>query len=50
MRYEELSAATVRLTRSLKAVEEPRTMRDSRTEMNIVNRMDLIGSDVRGST
>ena len=50
MRYDELSAATVRPTRSLKAVDEPRTISERRTEMSMVKRMDLIGRVVRRST
>ena len=50
MRYEEFSPATVSPTRSLKALDEPRTMRERRMEMSMVKRMDLIGRAVRGST
>ena len=50
MRYDELSAATVRLTRSLKAADDPRTMRERRMEMNMVKRIDLIGRALCGST
>ena len=50
MRYEEFSPATARLTRSLKAVDEPRTIRERRMQIDMVKRMDLIGRALRGST
>ena len=50
MRYEQFKLAMERETRSVKAVEEPRTMRERRQDMVVVMRMALIGSEVRGST
>ena len=50
MRYDELRPATVSPTRSLKAVDEPRTISESRIEMSMVKMIDLIGREVRGST
>lgn len=49
MRYDELSAATVSPTRSWKAVDEARIIRESSTDMSIVKMMDLSGSVVRRS-
>ncbi len=49
-RYEDCRLETESETRSLKAVDEPRMMSESRQEMQVVTRMDRMGSEVRGST
>ena len=49
-RYEDCRPDTERETRSLKAVDEPRTMRERRREMNVLTRMERMGRAVRVST
>ena len=50
VKYEQFSPVTPRETRSLKAVEETRTMRERRQDMVVVMKIALIGREVRGST
>lgn len=50
MTYEQYRPVTERETRSWKAVEGPKTMRERRKDMVVVTRMALIGREVRGST
>lgn len=49
-RYEDCRLDTESDTRSLYAVADPRMMKERSRETVVVTRMDLIGSDVRGST
>ena len=49
-RYEDCRPETERETRSLKAVDDPRMMSESRRETNVVTRMDRMGREVRAST
>ena len=49
-RYDDCRLETESETRSLNAVVDPRMMRESSNEMNVVIRIDRIGRAVRGST
>ena len=49
-RYEDFKLATQSETRSLKAVEEPRTISDRRQEIHVVAIIERMSNDVRGST
>ena len=49
-RYDVCKLDTESETRSLKAVEDPRMMRESSNEMSVVTRIDRIGRAVLAST